>query len=59
MREAVRLADRVVLMSGGRIRHEQLVDLPRPRVMDSPQVATRAADLTQRLHDSDAPVVNP
>jgi NitT/TauT family transport system ATP-binding protein len=49
MREAIRLADRVVLMSSGRIIHEQLVGLPRPRVMDSPEVATRAADLTARL----------
>jgi NitT/TauT family transport system ATP-binding protein len=50
MREAVRLADRVVLMSHGRIVHEQHVGLPRPRVMDSADVATRAADLTARLH---------
>jgi NitT/TauT family transport system ATP-binding protein len=49
MREAVRLADRIVLMSAGRIIHEQVVGLPRPRIMDSPDVATRAADLTARL----------
>ena len=49
MREAVRLADRIVLMAAGRIIHEQVVGLPRPRVMDSPEVATRAADLTARL----------
>jgi NitT/TauT family transport system ATP-binding protein len=49
MREAVRLADRVVLMAAGRIVHEQVVGLARPRVMDSPDVATRAADLTARL----------
>ncbi|HEX6886509.1 MAG TPA: ABC transporter ATP-binding protein [Candidatus Nanopelagicales bacterium] len=49
MREAVRLADRVVLMAGGRVVHEQVVGLPRPRVMDSAEVATRAADLTARL----------
>jgi NitT/TauT family transport system ATP-binding protein len=49
MREAVRLADRVVLMSAGRIVHEQAVDLPRPRHMDSAEIATRAADLTARL----------
>jgi NitT/TauT family transport system ATP-binding protein len=49
MREAVRLADRVVLMSAGRIVHEQVVDLPHPRHMDSPEIATRAADLTARL----------
>jgi NitT/TauT family transport system ATP-binding protein len=49
MREAVRLADRVVLMAGGRIVHEQVVDLPHPRHMDSAEIATRAADLTARL----------
>jgi NitT/TauT family transport system ATP-binding protein len=49
MREAVRLADRVVLMADGRVVHEQVVGLARPRVMDSPEVATRAADLTARL----------
>jgi NitT/TauT family transport system ATP-binding protein len=49
MREAVRLADRVVLMSAGRIVHEQVVDLPHPRHMDSAEIATRAADLTARL----------
>jgi NitT/TauT family transport system ATP-binding protein len=49
MREAVRLADRVVLMAHGRIVHEQVVGLPHPRVMDCAEVATRAADLTARL----------
>lgn len=51
MREAVRLGDRVILMGShpGRIVHEQVVDLPHPRVMDSTDVATRAADLTARL----------
>jgi NitT/TauT family transport system ATP-binding protein len=53
MREAVRLADRVVLMAHGRIIHEQVVGLPRPRVMDSAEVATRAADLTARLRSSE------
>jgi sulfonate transport system ATP-binding protein len=52
MREAVRLADRVVLMAAGRIVHEQTVDLPHPRHMDSAEIATRAADLTARLRDA-------
>lgn len=54
MREAVRLADRVILMANGSIVHEQQVPLSRPRVMDSPEVATRAAELTARLHESGA-----
>ncbi len=54
MREAVRLADRVVLMAQGRIVHEQIVSLSRPRVMDSAEVATRARDLTERLHAAGA-----
>lgn len=56
MREAVRLGDRVILMGShpGRIVHEQVVGLPRPRVMDSPEVAMRAADLTARLKEAGA-----
>lgn len=49
MREAVRLADRVVLMADGRIVHEEQVALERPRVMDSTEVALRARHLTERL----------
>jgi len=52
MREAVRLADRVILMARGQILHEHPVPLSRPRVMDSADVATRAADLTARLKNS-------
>lgn len=49
MREAIRLGDRVVLMGQGGVLHEEVVDLPRPRHIDSPEVATRAAAMTQRL----------
>jgi NitT/TauT family transport system ATP-binding protein len=51
MREAIRLGDRVVLMGShpGRILHQEDVPLPHPRVMDSAEVATRAASLTARL----------
>ncbi|MEZ5185247.1 MAG: ABC transporter ATP-binding protein [Candidatus Nanopelagicales bacterium] len=52
VREAVRLGDRVILMAYGKIVHEQEVDLPHPRVMDSAGVAERAADLTRRLHEA-------
>ena len=52
MREAVRLGDRVVLMAYGKVVYEQVVDLPHPRVMDSAEVAERAADLTLRLHEA-------
>ncbi|MDO8309461.1 MAG: ABC transporter ATP-binding protein [Actinomycetota bacterium] len=53
MREAIRLGDRVVLMGShpGRIVYEESIPLPHPRVMDSPDVATRAASLTARLKD--------
>lgn len=51
MREAIRLGDRVILMGSapGRILHEEGIPLPHPRVMDSSEVATRAAALTARL----------
>ena len=53
MREAIRLGDRVILMGSlpGRIVYEELIPLPHPRVMDSPEVATRAANLTARLKE--------
>ncbi|MBX6354267.1 MAG: ABC transporter ATP-binding protein [Micromonosporaceae bacterium] len=51
VREAVRLADRVVLLSSrpGRVVWEQPVDLPRPRRIDSAAAATLAAEITDRL----------
>ena len=51
MREAIRLGDRVILMGSlpGRILYQEDIPLPHPRVMDSPDVATRAAHLTARL----------
>jgi NitT/TauT family transport system ATP-binding protein len=51
MREAVRLGDRVVLLGDrpGRVVFEQTVALPRPRVMDSADVAERAASLLAEL----------
>jgi NitT/TauT family transport system ATP-binding protein len=53
MREAIRLGDRVILMGSlpGRIVYEEVIPLPHPRVMDSPDVATRAAQLTARLKE--------
>jgi NitT/TauT family transport system ATP-binding protein len=53
MREAIRLGDRVILMGSapGRIVYEESIPLPHPRVMDSPEVATRAAALTARLKE--------
>lgn len=53
MREAIRLGDRVILMGSlpGRIVYEEHIPMPHPRVMDSPEVATRAASLTARLKE--------
>jgi NitT/TauT family transport system ATP-binding protein len=53
VREAVRLADRAILMGGrpGRVVDEHPNAMPRPRVMDSPAVATRAGTLTQSLKE--------
>jgi len=51
VREAVRLGDRVVLLSSrpGRVLKEFPVDQPRPRRIDSPQVAELASSITDEL----------
>jgi NitT/TauT family transport system ATP-binding protein len=52
VREAVRLGDRVVVMSSrpGRIVEDIKVDLDRPRKIESPEVATLAAKIMEVLH---------
>jgi NitT/TauT family transport system ATP-binding protein len=51
VREAVRLGDRVVLLASrpGRVAEIFPVDIPRPRRIDSTEVATLAASITDRL----------
>jgi len=51
VREAVRLGDRVVLLSSrpGRVIAEFPVAIPRPRRIDSPEVATLSATITDQL----------
>ncbi|MFE9688314.1 ABC transporter ATP-binding protein [Micromonospora sp. NPDC005806] len=51
VREAARLADRIILLSSrpGRIIWSTRVDVPRPRRIDSPEIATIAAEVTDRL----------
>jgi NitT/TauT family transport system ATP-binding protein len=53
VREAVRLADRVVVLSSrpGRIAETYGVSIPRPRRIDSPEVAALAATITDRLRE--------
>ena len=53
VREAVRLGDRVILLSSrpGRIAHEYTIDIRRPRRIDSPEVAGLAAEITDRLRE--------
>jgi NitT/TauT family transport system ATP-binding protein len=50
-REAVRLGDRVLVFTSrpGRVAHEVVVDLPRPRSLDSPELAVIAGKITDRL----------
>lgn len=50
-REAVRLGDRVLVFTSrpGRVGHEVIVDLPRPRSLDSPELAVIAGRITDRL----------
>jgi NitT/TauT family transport system ATP-binding protein len=51
VREAARLGDRIVLLSSrpGRVVADWRVDVPRPRRIDSPEVAAVAAEVTDRL----------
>ena len=53
VREAARLADRIVLLTSrpGRIAAEFEVDNPRPRRIDSPEVSALAATVTDRLRE--------
>ena len=51
VREAIRLGDRVVLLSSrpGRVADAWEIDIPRPRTLDSPTVAATASQITERL----------
>ncbi len=51
VREAVRLADRVVLMGTrpGRVLHEEMVDLPRPRAANDARVSALANSVARRI----------
>ncbi|MGI8664276.1 MAG: ABC transporter ATP-binding protein [Acidimicrobiales bacterium] len=53
VREAARLADRVVLLSSrpGRVVEEFAVDIDRPRRIDTPEVSGLAARITERLRE--------
>jgi NitT/TauT family transport system ATP-binding protein len=53
VREAVRLGDRVVLLSSrpGRVVAEFPVEIPRPRSVDSPAVSELAGAITRRLRE--------
>jgi NitT/TauT family transport system ATP-binding protein len=53
VREAARLADRIVLLTSrpGRVAAEFVVDNPRPRRIDSPEVSKLAATVTDRLRE--------
>jgi NitT/TauT family transport system ATP-binding protein len=51
VREAVRLGDRVILLSSrpGRVIEDFAVTHPRPRRIDSPEVSAQAGEITDRL----------
>lgn len=53
VREAVRLGDRVVLLTfrPGRVKNEFPVDLPRPRSLEDPEVALAAREVLDELRD--------
>ncbi len=53
VREAARLADRIVLLSSrpGRVVEEFLIEIAHPRRIDSPEVSALAAKITDRLRE--------
>jgi NitT/TauT family transport system ATP-binding protein len=53
VREAIRLGDRVVLMTfrPGRVKNEFAVDLPRPRHLEDPAVAGAAREILDELRE--------
>jgi NitT/TauT family transport system ATP-binding protein len=53
VREAARLGDRIVLLSSrpGRVVADWRVEVPRPRRIDSPEIAAIAAEVTDRLRE--------
>ncbi|HWT95917.1 MAG TPA: ATP-binding cassette domain-containing protein, partial [Solirubrobacteraceae bacterium] len=54
--EALLLADRVLLIDGGRIAVDERFELPRPRRRDDPQLVARRRELLTRLgvHDQES-----
>ncbi|MFG2827619.1 ABC transporter ATP-binding protein [Streptomyces sp. NPDC048434] len=55
--EALLLADRALVMEGGRIAYETTVDLPRPRDISDPRFGALRAQLLDRLGVEDEPDV--
>jgi len=53
VREAIRLGDRVALLTfrPGRVKREFLIDLPRPRVLEDPNVALAASEILGELRE--------
>jgi NitT/TauT family transport system ATP-binding protein len=53
VREAVRLGDRVAVLTSrpGQVAEELTIDLPRPRLMSDPEVASLAERITHRLRE--------
>jgi sulfonate transport system ATP-binding protein len=47
--EAVKLADRVLVLSAGRITHDAVVDAERPRRLDDPRAIALREKLLHRL----------
>lgn len=52
--EAVRLADRVIVLDGGRIAHDRRIDVPRPRSQDDSVVQDIVGELLSHLDSTES-----
>src|SRR5690625_3546160 len=56
--EAVRLADRILLIEDGKIAMDQKVDVPRPRTKSNPTLVKLEEEILHRITNNDKLILN-